>query len=268
MFDMSISVFESSLVVFTCIDDSDLQIICPYISQKSTIKAIKWQCSCSDVYPRVCRQQIRSQGLLALKSLFDPQLSSSVKSLDLTNCGLRSDVLFRLLGILQNSNIRHLWIKSVGLTDAVSGQLSALLGEMGRLESLDLSRNFITGKTIDLIATPLRFNSTLVTLDVSFNPLGTRGMRTLLDSIRKPCRLVELRAQFCESSLFRDPELISNLLHEDTSLKRLNLAGNRLSSEDRQRIHQLNQENSADVDEEFRLIKARSRTLSGGLFRM
>eukprot|EP00475_Leptophrys_vorax_P010588 TRINITY_DN17176_c0_g2_i1.p1 TRINITY_DN17176_c0_g2~~TRINITY_DN17176_c0_g2_i1.p1 ORF type:complete len:837 (-),score=168.66 TRINITY_DN17176_c0_g2_i1:60-2540(-) len=226
------AIYEDSTVTLHCASDLQVQILSSYISFNDQVHDMRWRCLCSEgTFPAVCSEQLKSSGLFALKNLFDPTICSNVTTLDLTGCGLHVSSLMRLIGHLMTSTLKSLSLKAVGINDSVTSQLCGLLENNRHLMFLNLSRNFISSVGIQNIVPGLKKNITLEHLDVSFNPLQTAGLKSLLSCIRPPSRITRLMASYCEGNLSRDRPTVLSLL-SSSHLSELNLTGNRLAKED------------------------------------
>jgi Ran GTPase-activating protein (RanGAP) involved in mRNA processing and transport len=239
------AVYEGGIVTFYCISDTALQILSSYISLNNLITELRWRCLCiNQTFPKCCRHQLRTHGLSAIKSIFDPLIASTVRTLDLNSCGLDEKNILRLLSALNNSTIFNLSLKHNNLNDGLASQLSSFISSNSNLKSLNISRNSFTYKTIMELSEVLRLNPNLLVLDVSFNPLRNRGLILLLDSIRSPCGLKEVYAQYCEGSLFRERSVFSRFYDTINDLVEIDLTGNRVHQDDVASLSSLLQDRS------------------------
>ena len=160
----------------------------------------------------------------------------SIKDLCMSENSLGRASVRRIADILedQKSNLRHLSLESVKLSDLAGNLIFEALCVNNTLTRLNLAKNSLSEVCCKSLRHMLISNSTLRRLDLHWNNLTGRGCALVFEGVEKNAGLLELDLSW--NLMIRNLDTatitqISSILSEQKRLKHLDLSSNYLSQQ-------------------------------------
>ena len=184
------------------------------------------------------RNPIGSDGVAALAAMLKRNVHLQI--LDIVNCGFGAASFAGLCEILRDDNrtLTRLYAGGNGLDEVSAVALGEVLRANDSLEGLYLNVGALSDDGVQILAAALKNNRSLRELGLGSNGIGLAGLRALSESVA-PVEALDLGRAASQTALGASGsdfagggELCGALLDESRQLRRLNLRGTRLKSED------------------------------------
>ncbi len=243
--DMRLSLYSCLISKFTPFDALNQSRVCPFQRQVEQLLFLSSLsiCNCtltSDIIQGVSCVLKTSKNLLKFRCCYNNMNDFDIKSIlrAIGNCASLRSIEFKqtlsiynselLFSSLQNpvSQVKLLKLADCSITQHTH-QLQTYLETTRSLQRLDLHRNFIDYRCMQLLAEGLHCNHTLTQLNISFNPIGDEGLELLSATLLYNRHLQVLNANRIgvgsKGVSFLAAALLNN---QNSSLKKLDLSWN------------------------------------------
>jgi len=121
------------------------------------------------------------------------KLNSSIKKLNLSFCGIGSNIKYIAQGLKDNIGVKQLLIPDNQLCDVDFAYLSDAIKKNSVLEKLVIYQNHITDKGIKYFVEALKVNKSLKTIDMTYNNITEIGEKYVLNFMKTNSRIIKFQ---------------------------------------------------------------------------